>query len=240
MDYWDEVMQDDIYLISTAGWLEAAKPRQPTQDKKVKETPDLTIGKKKYIMDLIPPIYVAARYFPQEQANINNTLQTAQETATQTLDEYIEEHTTEDGLLTEATNNSGNITKTNVNARLKELEKDDEYDALKHCLSLIDAKAKADRALKDAQLALDKQVLTRYNTLTETEIKQLVIDDKWLATIQTAITDEVQRLTQNLTERIKELEERYAQPLPDLENEIENFSQKVSAHLLKMGVPSHE
>ena len=170
----------------------------------------------------------------------------ALESATQTFDEYIEEHTGEDGLLSDATNDSGNITKTSVNARLKALTPDlitigdtqdnDESDALEHCLSFIEAKAKADKAIKKAQLALDEQVLARYATLTEAEIKQLVIDDKWFASIQAAITGEVQRLTQNLAERVKELEERYAKPLPDLGREVENFSLKVDEHLTNMGV----
>ena len=248
MDYWDDVMQDDVYLIVADGWVDAAKPREPNQDKKVKETPDLTIGKKKYMMDLIPPVLIVARYFPEEQANID-TLQTALDTATQALDEYIEEHTAEDGLLADATTDSGSVTATSVKARLKELtpdllthndgqDNDEEQDALEHCLSLIDAKSKADKSVKDAQQALDEQVLARYATLTETDIKQLVIDDKWFATIQAEVTGEVQRLTQNLTERVKELEERYAQPLPSLAGEVDDFSLKVETHLANMGVES--
>ena len=246
MDYWDEVMQDDVYLITTDGWVKASQPRDIVQDKNLKETPDLTIKKKKYKMDLIPPALIVARYFPNEQAEID-TLQTALETAEQALDEYIEEHTGDEGLLSEVVNDSGNVTKSSVNARLKELtpnlmtlndaqDNDEERDALEHCLSLIDAKSKADKAVKAAQLALDEQVLARYDTLTEAEIKKLVIDDKWFATLQAAVTGEVQRLTQNLTERVKELEERYAQPLPELGREVEDFSLKVDQHLLKMGV----
>ena len=63
-----------------------------------------------------------------------------------------------------------------------------------------------------------------------------MVDDKWFATIQAAITGEVQRLTQALAERVKELEERYAQPMPALERSVENFNLKVNEHLLKMGV----
>ena len=250
MDYWNEVMQDDVYLIAAAGWVEAATPREPNHDKKVKETPDLTIGKKKYIMDMIPPALIVARYYSKEQAEID-TLQSKQEAATQVLEEYIEEHTAEDGLLADATNDSGNITKTSVNVRLKELtpdlittgdahDNDDEQNALNHCLSLIDAKAKADKAVKDAQSELDRKVIFRYAILNEPDIKQLVIDDKWFTTIQADIIGEVQRLTQALAERVKELEERYAHPLPDLENEVEDFSIKVDEHLLNMGVAWRE
>ncbi len=246
MDYWDDVMQDDVYLIVADGWVDAAKPREPNQDKKVKETPDLTINRKKYKMDLIPPALIVARYFADEQSEID-ARQTELDTATQALDEYIEEHTTEDGLLSDATTDSGSVTATSVKARLKELtpnlstpndaqDNDDERDALEHCQSLINAKAKADKAVKEAQLALDEKVLARYGTLTEKEIKQLVIDDKWFGTIQDEIMGEVQRLTQNLTERVKELEERYAQPLPSLAGEVDDFTMKVNEHLLNMGV----
>ena len=248
MDYWVEVMQDDVYLITADGWVKASEPRDLIQDKDFKETPDLTIKKKKYKMDLIPPALIVARYFTDKQAEID-IRRSALETAEQKLEEYIEEHTGDEGLLSEVVNDSGNVTKTTVNARRKELApnlmthndaQDDERDALEHCLSLINAKAKADKKVKEAQLALDEQVLAHYATLTETEIKQLVIEDKWFATIQIKITGEVQRLTQNLTERVKELEERYANPLPKLGREVEDFSLKVDAHLLKMGVTWHE
>jgi type I restriction enzyme M protein len=79
-------------------------------------------------------------------------------------------------------------------------------------------------------------VLTRYGKLTEDEIKTLVVEDKWLASLRAAIDGEVQRLTQRLAGRVKELEERYAQPLPALEREVEVFSARVEGHLEKMGL----
>ena len=91
MDYWDEVMQDDVYLIAADGLVEAAKPRGIIEDKekKIKETPDLTIKRKKYKMDLIPPSLVVARYFAVEQAAIQ-VLQANQETAARDLEEFVD------------------------------------------------------------------------------------------------------------------------------------------------------
>ena len=187
-------------------------------------------------MDLIPPALIVARYFADEQDAID-MLEAKQVTAVSELEEYIEEHTGEDGLLADAVNDKGNITASSVKARLKALtpdlithhetqDNDDEQDALEHCLSLLDAKSKADKAVKDAQLALDTQVLAHYATLTEDEIKTLVVEDKWFASIQVAIEGEVQRLTQALTERVQELEERYASPLPELAREVEAFTRR--------------
>ena len=167
MDYWSEVMQDDVYLIAADGWVEAAKPRGIIEDKekKIKETPDLTIKRKKYKMDLIPPALVVTRYFAKEQAAIE-ALQTEQETAARELEEFVEEHTGEEGLLADATNDKGKITKGGVKDRLKgiqdEPESDEEREALTRCLALIEAESAAGKAVKDAQAALDQKVLARY------------------------------------------------------------------------------
>ena len=231
-------MQDDVYLIAAAGWVEASKPRHIIQNKQVKETPDLVIKKNKYKMDLIPPALIVARYFAEEQDAIE-MLQAKQETAVQTLEEYIEEHTGEDGLLADATNDSDNVTASSVKARLKasqgEPDSKEEREVLTSYALLIDAVSKVSRAVKKEQEALDQQVLARYATLTEAEIMALVVEDKWLATIQATIASEVQRVTQELTDRVKELEERYTNPLSELARDVETFSVKVAEHLREMG-----
>ena len=197
-------------------------------------------------MDLIPPALIVARYFADEQDAIE-MLQTKLAATESELAEFVEEHTGEDGLLADATNDSGNITASSVKGRLKALtpdlithhetqDNDDERDALEHCQSLLDAKSKADKSVKEVQFALDEQVLAHYATLTEDEIKALVVADKWFASIHAAIDGEVQHLTQALAVRVQELEERYAQPLPDLEHEVEEFGIRVEHHLENMGV----
>ena len=91
------------------------------------------------------------------------------------------------------------------------------------------------KAVRDAQAALDQQVLSRYATLAEAEIKTLVVEDKWFASIWTAVEGEVQRLSQQLAGRVKQLDERYARPMPAIEREVEAFSERVAGHLRKMG-----
>ena len=246
-DYWDETMGDDIYLIASDGWVKAAQPRDVIEDKnrKIRETPDLTLKRRKYKMDLIPPALIVARYFAAEQESIE-TLRTRQEKAAGELQDFVEEHAGDEGLLLDAVNDKGNVTTASVKTRLKEItpdlvnpldeeNTDEERDALERCLSLLESKAAADKAVKDAQLALDTKVLNRYATLDETEIKTLVVQDKWFGNLQATIEDEVQRLTQQLTGRVKELEERYAQPLPELDSEVAAFSAVIDEHLRKMG-----
>jgi type I restriction enzyme M protein len=241
MDYWTETMQDDVYLIAADGWAEAARPRTVIDDKerKIKETPDLTVGRAKYKMDLIPPALIVARYFTREQAAIDRA-QARLDEATQMLDEFVEENTGEDSLLEDAVNDKGKVTSAGAKARLGEIDDDPEFaeeqKTLEHCFGLLDTEALAKRAVKTLQDKLDEQVFARYPKLTEAEVKTLVVENKWLTSIESTLDSEVQRLTRQLAGRVKELEERYAQPLPELEREIETFSEKVEGHLKKMGI----
>ena len=142
LDYWDETMQDDVYLLVADGWVEAAKPRGIIEDKekRLKETPDLTIGRKRYKMDLIPPALVVARYFAAECTALE-MLRARQDAAAHELETFVEEHSGEDGPLAEAANDKGKVTKAGVKDWLKALqdepESGEERAALQRCLALI-------------------------------------------------------------------------------------------------------
>jgi type I restriction enzyme M protein len=86
------------------------------------------------------------------------------------------------------------------------------------------------------QAALDAKTLAHYSKLTVADIKTLVVDDKWIGSLRVTIDGEVQRVTQKVAERLKELDERYAQPLPALRREIESLGAQVEKHLKKMGL----
>ena len=243
MDYWDEAMQDDVYLVAAEGWEAAARPRllMPVRRKEATEAADLTVKKKKYRMDLVPPGLVVARYFAAERA-AGDSLQTEEEEIARELEEHIEEHSGEDGLLEEATSDTGKVTQTAVKARLKEVIHDpearEERDALDVCLELMTAHATARRSTKAAQTKLDEKVLLRYVPLTAPEIAEIVVVDKWMASIEGAVGTEVERLTGGLVDRVRELEGRYADALPRLEQRVEEYSAKVEDHLRRMGLPA--
>ncbi len=240
MDYWAEAMQDDCYLIAADGWLEAARPRLVVDDKnkKVKEKPDLIVGKKKYKTELIPPTLVIARYFGKEQAAIEK-LETDIAALQQQMEELAEEHGGEGGLLEDAKSDKDKLTKASVAARLKDIKGDadsaDERKLLADYLALSEQEATASAALKAAQESVMDAVLQQYARLTEDDIKTLVVDDKWLATLAAAVQGELDRVSQTLTGRIRQLAERYATPLPQLTGEVATFASCVEEHLKKMG-----
>ena len=241
MDYWDEVMQDDVYLVVTEGWVEGARPRVLAGGTRqgAAESPDLTVKRTKYKMDLLPPELVAARYFAGGQGDVE-CLRAGEERIGREAEAVVEENMGEDGLLDGATTDAGKVTQAAVKARLKEMGDDpddpEERDALEICLDLMKAHARAKKAAKDAQANLDAQVLARYATLAVAEVADLVVGTKWTASIEDAIGQQVERLTHGLVDRVRVLEGRYSKPLPELASQVEDYGAKVEGHLVRMGL----
>ena len=241
MDYWAESMQDDCYLISADGWIAAAQPKLiiDEKSKKTKTKPDLVLGKKKYATELVPPALVITRYFEKDQIAID-ALESELSSLEQQLEEMSEEQGGEGGLLEDAKNDKDKLTKASVTARLKDIKTDkdavDEQQALKDYLALIEQQSEISSKIKLAQELLTAKVFAKYEKLSEDEIKALVVDDKWFSTISNSVQSELDRVSQTLTGRIRELAERYASPLPKIADEVAALSSRVEAHLKKMGV----
>ena len=245
MDYWDDVMQDDVHLVVSDGWVDAAKPRATIEDKhrQIKETPDLTVQRRRYKMDLVPPQLVVARWFAAEQAEVD-ALHAAHDAAVQTLEAFIDDHAAtadgDDGPLAAAVNDKGRVTRAGVTARVLEVEADpeshQEMEPLLRCLALMETETAAGRAVKTAQTALDAQVLARYDTLIDPEIKALAVDDKWFASVQIAVDEDVQRVMRRLAQRVRDLDGRYTDSLQGLELQVADLSRRVRGHLGHMGL----
>ena len=231
MDYWAETMQDDAYLIAADGWV-ARTSRILETDKKGK-TKD-----KGWTCELLPKPLIVARNFAKEQAALD-AAQTDLEATTASLAELEEEHSGEEGYFTAL----DKLAKAEVNARLKELKgliaKDPDAKAeaavLTRWLELSEREAAGKRAVKEQEAALDTLAYNRYPTLTEAEIKTLVVDDKWMARLASSVQGELERVSQTLTGRIRELAERYAKPLPKLTDEVDQLAARVEEHLARMG-----
>jgi type I restriction enzyme M protein len=247
MDYWAETMQDDAYLIAADGWVKGAQPREIVQvknkDNKLTwpEPHDYLKGKRRFKSDLVPAPILVARYFIAEREAIES-LDNQLATLEQRLDEMLDENSGEEGLLAEVIEGEGDkqkIAAKAVKARLKEVGKDplyaDERTALEAYADLLERQTEAKTKRKAAQEDLDKKIDTKYPELTESEIKTLVVDDKWMARLSNEVQGELDRVSQTLTGRIRELAERYATPLPRLNEEVEALATRVDAHLKKMG-----
>jgi type I restriction enzyme M protein len=246
MTYWHETVHDDVFLIMHEGWAGAALPRRTIEDKerKLTETPDLVVGSgknaQKYKMDLVPPVLIVARYFHEEQVRVEE-LATQLELAASSLSEHAEEYGVDGAQLEDAINEKGAYTKPLLTAAKKVAEAvgdSDMLDCAEAGLKLLAAEADAKKARKVAQSELDLATLEQCGRLTEDEVKTLVLDDKWAATLNRRVAAVVDALAYSLVARIQQLGERYAETVGDLEAALEEFEAKVSGHLAAMGIDS--
>lgn len=251
MDYWAETLQDDAYLISAVGWTEGAQPREVHQVKNKEgklvrpEKEDYRRGRRRFKSDLVPAALVIDRYFAVERDAIA-ALEAELAVMDQQLDEKREEHGGEDDLLAEVIEGEGDkqkITARAVKARLMEIGTDLDYAeeraALKEYAALLDRQADIKATLKAAQEALHEKLDAKYRKLTEDEIKTLVVEDKWLATLAIAVQGELDHVSQTLTGRIRQLAELCATPLPLLTDGVAALAARVDGHLKKMGRYEH-
>jgi type I restriction enzyme M protein len=102
-------------------------------------------------------------------------------------------------------------------------------------LQLAERTADLKKRLKEAEAELDGEVYAKYPKLKKAEVKLLVVDDKWLAALDATVHSELDRISQSLTQRVKELAERYETPLPQLSDRVADLEKKVAEHLERMG-----
>jgi len=212
MQYWADTMQDDIYRIVVEGW--------------------------KADKELIPAELIFKRYYTKEQDAID-ALEEQKEVVARQMEELEDEQTEENNPFEEARNDKGKLTKASINDRIKQIKNvkdaEDELKALKVYLILLEEETEIKAKLKKASKDLETKVSQKYSSLTEPEIKNLAVDDKWLAVVTKEVQSTLEIISQRLSSRIKELSERYAQPLPEIEKGVAELTRKVEDHLKRMG-----
>lgn len=221
MMYWNETMQDDVYDIAVDGWNASNGVEWDAKSKEFE-------GR------IIPKKVMTDKYFVKEQKAIE-ALETERDSYIGKLEEMEEEHGGDEGFFAELEK----VNKVYISKRLKELKGDkdaaEEIKVLKAYLNLAEQEAAAGKKIKEACADLDKKLQAKYKALTEYEAKDLAVSGKWMAAMYNAVQSEMHRISQCLTQRIKELAERYETPLPALISETEKLASKADEHLTKMG-----
>jgi len=227
MTYWEETMQDDAFLISMNGWNISIFS--------IKDKKDKIIG---WDSELIPKNIVIDKYFTKQKDDLEK-IQGELNTASHRMQELDEENQGEEDLLSEVRNDD-KINKKGITKRINDIKNDsefsEEFKILSEYQKLLEKEKELKKQIKVAESQLDKDLLEKYQQLKNPEIKEIVIQDKWLASINQSINEEIERISHNLTGRITELAERYETPLPELNHDVNKFTTKVEQHLKKMGL----
>lgn len=132
------------------------------------------------------------------------------------------------------------VGKKAVGGRLKEIAsyKPALHETIKiweEYVRLIDEKAVATEEKNEAEKKLRAELEQKYKSLTEDEIKILVVTRKWFGAFDEKFLQELTKVTQKITSEIDGLATRYENTLSELETEVQELESKVSAHLKEMG-----
>ncbi|EQL57260.1 type I restriction endonuclease subunit M [Helicobacter pylori FD535] len=235
-DYYNEVLQDDWFLLSFNGFLSAKELRKlnPLKDKNKKanylEEPDFVIQKTYYKSDLIPKHLIKQRFFEQEAKELEE-LENALNEKEADFEEFIEEHSNEEGLFYELKINESALKKELKNATDSEDKK-----ILKTALELLEAKNKALKMKNKAHEELELKAFHQYKNLKLNEIKDLIIKDKWLKSLKNALENKIFKRINAFSSALDEIVSNYSNSLLELDKEVKESESKVLEHLKDLGV----
>ena len=197
MDYWNDIMQDDLYVIASDGWEIGKVP-----GRKIKSTKNKGVVTHKPIegiegieSKLISSELLIEKYFKTEyQAILDKEAKT--EDVKAKMEELEEENNGDDGDLFEpCRGKNGKVSKTEINAAIKKFKDNKDYinelNLWKEYLTLFEEEAKIKKEAKEEREKLEKQIWEKYKTLSMDEIQQIVLDLKWLGNVKAAINTEM-------------------------------------------------
>ena len=227
MNYWQASMQGDLDLITADGWV-ARPERILVKDKKGKSKD------KGWACDLLPKPYVVARFFAAEQAELD-ARQAELDAARSEQDELGEEHGGDEGVFGDLEKVSAKEVKGLRPGLVHSADSEAELSVVDHWLALENQITFLKKKVGDMDAKLDQKAHDQYAKLSEDILKAIVIDDKWLAELERRLHAELDRVSQRLTGRLRELAQRYDTPLPTLEQQVSELAARVDAHLARMG-----
>lgn len=221
MNYWAETMQDDCYMVSNDGW---TLPSDLTPEKKSGIYSDI-------VCDLLPVSIILQEYFSAETAAIAEAEQTVVNKA-QLIDSFLEEQQ-------ELFDNFEKVNESVIKKAVKDASKlnfgKDDVDMFKKYLYLCKQKKEASKTLSDLQATLTDKVLAQYASLSEEDIRHLVVEKKWMHSVMSSCMEEMQQVTQQLSAAITTISARYERTLPSLEADAHRYEDEVNGYLTEMG-----
>ncbi|WP_187905747.1 type I restriction-modification system subunit M [Helicobacter pylori] len=235
-DYYNEVLQDDWFLISFNGFRSAKELRKltPLKDKNKKanylEEPDFVIQKTYYKSDLIPKHLIKQRFFEKELNELEE-LENALNEKEALLDEFIEEHSNEEGLF-----DGLKINESVLKKELKNATDLEDKEILKTALEWLEAKNKALKMKNKAHEELELKAFHQYKNLEINEIKDLIIKDKWLNSLKNALENKIQKRINAFINALNEIISSYSNSLLELDKEVKESESKVLEHLKDLGL----
>ena len=130
--------------------------------------------------------------------------------------------------------------KADIKRRIGEIENyhpllTDTLAVFKEYLDKYDELTSLKVQIKELTTTLTNKVVEKYASLTEDEIRTLVVERKWLATVIGGCMALMQSVTHRIGTEVASLVERYENTLPELTKEVSEYENEVNGYLAEMG-----
>ena len=234
-------MSDDVFVLKYDGYMAGAEivkifKKESKKDDGKKKAEPKEIG---WEGKLLPKTVIERVYFAKEQAEIERAEQIVAESESR-LEEFVEENSGEGSVLADYVKEEGeDLDAKKIAAKLKELKKQkttgEEFEVLAKYTELATTAKNQAGIVKELNKALDESVKNKYAELTEKEIKDLLVKQKWSFDIFEGIKSLYDTTSHKIATRVTELADRYENTLPDLEATVADYETKVKNHLKEMG-----
>lgn len=248
--YWNETMNDDVLLIiqdelgyNLAKITDDIKEEPKESKKAKKDSAKEKKPKEPKIIGwegrLIPKQIVLDAFFALEQKEIEKAEEKLSQTESE-FEEFIENNSDENGYFTDYMGDDEKIDSKKITSRVKLLTKEkktqnEEYKILNNYVDYESSIKSQRKHITELKKVLDDNCRNRYETFTDAEIKDLLVNRKWYKAIDDGIQNLYITVANHLTKRIVELYERYENTLSELTTKLAEEEKVVFGHLTQMG-----
>lgn len=248
--YWNETMNDDVLLIiqdelgyNLAKITDDIKEEPKESKKAKKDSAKEKKPKEPKIIGwegrLIPKQIVLDAFFALEQKEIEKAEEKLSQTESE-FEEFIENNSDENGYFTDYMGDDEKIDSKKITSRVKLLAKEkktqnEEYKILNNYVDYESSIKSQKKHITELKKVLDDNCRNRYETFTDEEIKDLLVNRKWYKAIDDGIQNLYITVANHLTKRIVELYERYENTLSELNTKLAEEEKVVFGHLTQMG-----
>lgn len=248
--YWNETMNDDVLLIiqdelgyNLAKITDDIKEEPKESKKAKKDSAKEKKPKEPKIIGwegrLIPKQIVLDAFFALEQKEIEKAEEKLSQTESE-FEEFIENNSDENGYFTDYMGDDEKIDSKKITSRVKLLTKEkktqnEEYKILNNYVDYESSIKSQKKHITELKKVLDDNCRNRYETFTDAEIKDLLVNRKWYKAIDDGIQNLYITVANHLTKRIVELYERYENTLSELTTKLVEEEKVVFGHLIQMG-----
>ena len=220
LKYYNESMQDDLYMISNGGWM----PVLNIPTKRTIKWTDLSC-------DLLPvdlAIKVFLKDLKTELDTQENSLVQLQEEMTSLVEENEEDFSESDYF-------QGKLNEANLKKALKGTCTEKQKDLWNKYLIMIGEEKKLKIKIKDLSVKLLEKILLVYKELTPESAKETIVNKRWISDISEHITREMQSVTHNISADVNSLVNRYEYTIGALNKSFNKKENAVFDHLKEMG-----